>query len=385
MSRYARLPLAAQFTQLASSILIVVLAWSCVNAHAAELPRVARLDTTHITVSGLSSGAAMAVQLGVAYSARVSGVGVIAGPPYLCAQGSLIKAANECLLLGMAEWDKWFDLGTPAPPCRQPRGRDLDVADMIRDTSTLAVDGAIDATRNMNEQNVWQVRGTCDPVVGANASAALRAYYHHFGANYRARTLPQASHTLPTNKPDLGACNIENKNFVSSCKFDAVGTMLHHLLPEAPAARAMATGTWQSFDQGRYVEGNGDAAARVKALSMAQQAKVFVPEICTHRACKVHVALHGCKQGIDDAVYENFISNSGYTEWANAIGLVVLFPRAVAVQPFERSSLDAVGNPRGCWDWWGYTNSGADFRQYATKNAPQMQAIMKMVDALGGH
>jgi hypothetical protein len=36
-----------------------------------------------------------------------------------------------------------------------------------------------------------------------------------------------------------------------------------------------------------------------------------------------------------------------------------------------------VYNPRGCWDWWGYTG-----RNYHTKEAPQMRAVMAMIDRL---
>ncbi|MCX2865839.1 hypothetical protein OOZ63_28875, partial [Paucibacter sp. PLA-PC-4] len=39
------------------------------------------VDTANITVSGLSSGAVMAVNLGWAYSATFRGVGVFAGTP----------------------------------------------------------------------------------------------------------------------------------------------------------------------------------------------------------------------------------------------------------------------------------------------------------------
>jgi hypothetical protein len=35
-------------------------------------------------------------------------------------------------------------------------------------------------------------------------------------------------------------------------------------------------------------------------------------------------------------------------------------------------------NPRGCWDWWGYT--GTD---YATKTGVQIVAIVAMVERLG--
>jgi hypothetical protein len=36
-----------------------------------------------------------------------------------------------------------------------------------------------------------------------------------------------------------------------------------------------------------------------------------------------------------------------------------------------------VYNPKGCWDWWGY--SAVD---YATRNGPQMVAVRKMISRL---
>ena len=32
----------------------------------------------------------------------------------------------------------------------------------------------------------------------------------------------------------------------------------------------------------------------------------------------------------------------------------------------------------GCWDWWGYAST-----DYATRNGPQVAAVMRMVDRLG--
>jgi len=42
-------------------------------------------DVAQITVSGLSSGAFMATQFSVAYSASIAGAGIVAGGPYYCA------------------------------------------------------------------------------------------------------------------------------------------------------------------------------------------------------------------------------------------------------------------------------------------------------------
>src|SRR5689334_15025391 len=51
---------------------------------AAPLPRL-NVDAAKTSVSGLSSGAFMANQLGYAYSATFKGVGIFAGGPYMCA------------------------------------------------------------------------------------------------------------------------------------------------------------------------------------------------------------------------------------------------------------------------------------------------------------
>src|SRR6478609_5899039 len=52
---------------------------------------------TEVTISGVSSGAAMAVQYAVAHSQTIAGVGSIAGPAWGCADGSLSQAVNRCM------------------------------------------------------------------------------------------------------------------------------------------------------------------------------------------------------------------------------------------------------------------------------------------------
>lgn len=348
------------------------------------LPRIALVDGQRITVSGVSAGAAMAVQLGVAYSARVSGVGIIAGPPYLCADGSLLQAFNTCLIVGGTWLDRWTGSTSTAAGCQPREGKPLDLPAMVAATRSLEQRKAIDPTAGLAGQKVWEFRGRCDEVVGNNASLALAGFYHQFGAQLRATTRPDVGHTLPTDKPDQGPCNAEDKDFISSCNFDAAGEMLRHLLPGASAVRAPAGGDWLRFDQAAYVEGGQGADRRVKAISMAREGRLFVPAICASRSCRIHVALHGCQQGIDDAVFDNFARQSGYAEWASSIGLVVLFPRVTALDSFDRMIYRVV-NPQGCWDWWGYTNEPfGDALRYASRDAPQMRAIMSMVRALVG-
>jgi hypothetical protein len=49
------------------------------------------------TISGVSSGAYMAVQMHLAHSSSIQGVGAVAGGVFWCAQGSPQKALSDCM------------------------------------------------------------------------------------------------------------------------------------------------------------------------------------------------------------------------------------------------------------------------------------------------
>ena len=42
-----------------------------------------------------------------------------------------------------------------------------------------------------------------------------------------------------------------------------------------------------------------------------------------------------------------FARNTGYLEVAELNNIIVIFPQATST---------ILTNPKGCWDWWGYTN-----------------------------
>ena len=78
-------------------------AWAAV-----ELPAL-QLDKTQTTVSGLSSGGYMAVQLHVAFSSVFAkGAGVVAGGPFYCAEGSVVNATGRSPSLAL-----WTDTVGP--------------------------------------------------------------------------------------------------------------------------------------------------------------------------------------------------------------------------------------------------------------------------------
>ena len=62
---------------------------------------------------------------------------------------------------------------------------------------------------------------------------------------------------------------------------------------------------------------------------------------------------------------------AGYNRWADGNRLIVLYPQARASWSF------LAFNPRGCWDWWGYT--GEDYRYLRT--FPAMVRLKFLSDA----
>src|SRR6478736_9990368 len=66
------------------------------------------IDINQTSVSGVSSGGAMAVQMHVAYSSIMRGVGVIAGVTYNCSDSTLMSVIQR-LGLGASCMDGSFD------------------------------------------------------------------------------------------------------------------------------------------------------------------------------------------------------------------------------------------------------------------------------------
>ena len=129
-------------------------------ANAAEpLPEM-RLDPAGTTVSGLSSGAFMAVQLHVAYSNSIAGAGIVAGGPYFCAEGRLSTALNRCM--------QTF-LGGP------------DAGALVARARAHAGGGLIDPLAGLADDRVYLFSGTRDNTVTRPVMDAARDFYRLAG------------------------------------------------------------------------------------------------------------------------------------------------------------------------------------------------------------
>jgi len=312
--------------------------------HAAEPLPALHASPDGVTVSGVSSGGYMAVQLQVAYSTRVTGVGVIAGGPYYCAQGSLFTALYNCMKPG-----PW----TPVP---SPEF-------LVSEANALASAGAVDATVNLARVRAWIFIGTQDRTVSPAVVEALRDFYASYKASVALVADKPAGHGMVTERYG-NACGRTASPYMVDCDYDAAGVLLAFILGHAQPPAAKESGELLRFDQIRYA--GGDA----RGIAMDDTGFLYVPPRCRTERCHVHIAFHGCRQGAAD-IGERYVREAGYNRWADTNALIVLYPQAIRrYSPF-------VFNPRGCWDWWGYTSAN-----YHTKDAPQLRAVMKMLERL---
>ncbi len=305
---------------------------------AVNLPAL-KIDKTQTTLSGLSAGGFMAVQLHVAYSATFAkGVGVFAGGVFNCAEGSVTNATGRCMA--------------------SPTG--IPTSALVSKTNTWAGQGLIDPVSNLQNSKIYLFSGSLDSVVKTGGMDALRTYYNSFvpAANVVYKKDLAAEHAMVTD--DFGSsCTTKGAPFINNCNFDLAGTMLQHLYGPLTARNnaALPTGNFIEFNQSEFISNHG----------MAITGWAYVPQACQAGGtenCRLHVVLHGCKQNITD-VQQKYVRNTGYNRWADSNNMVMLYPQT------------STAATNSCWDWWGYDNAN-----YAKKSGPQMVAIKAMVDRI---
>jgi poly(3-hydroxybutyrate) depolymerase len=300
------------------------------------------VDLSQTSVSGLSSGAFMAVQFHVAFSATVRGAAIFAGGPYDCARGSQSTATTTCM--------------SQTSP--------LDASPFVTTTKDLARQGAIDPVEHLAAARVFLFGGADDTTVHPAVMDSLASYYKTLVTSgsvaYESRH-PGAAHTMPTVSYG-GNCDQTSSPYIGKCSYDGAGKALAQIYGNLNAAATTLTGTYVTVPQTAFI---GDT----KGHSLGDSAFAYVPKSCADgETCRIHVAFHGCLQGTP-SVGDAFYKHAGYNEWADTNHVIVLYPQAISKS----------GNPSGCWDWFGY-----DSPDYAKKSGPQMAMVKAMVDHLGG-
>jgi poly(3-hydroxybutyrate) depolymerase len=301
------------------------------------------VDLAQTSVSGLSSGAFMAGQFHVAFSATVIGAGIVAGGPYGCAEGQLATALNRCM---------------------QTHSGPPDPAHLLRQAEAFAQQGAIDPLAGLAGDRIYVFSGSADPTVVPAVVDQTVAFYRAAGVAEADIAYVEdiaAGHAFVTESHG-SACPITASPYINDCDYDQAGALLGHIYGELNPPSAAPGGRMMAFDQSAFL-------ADPVAHGLDHTGHAYVPSSCEQGAvCRVHIAFHGCQQ-TDAVIGDRFRAATGYNRWADSNALIVLYPQA------HRTFL----NPNACWDWWGY-----DDARYATRNGRQMAAVRAMLDRLGG-
>ena len=330
------------------------------------------VDIHQTSVSGVSSGGAMAVQIHVAHSSIMRGVGVIAGVAYDCADSALPSVLQR-LVRGLNCLEGGGLFGGPA-------GATFSIT---KTNAAAQVAGAIDdPAANLPRQKVWLFSGYNDGSVRRGAMEALARYYEHYvnpgnvnSGNLFYQTDNHAPHALVTNDYG-GVCLGFNDEWINNCHYDAAGHLLEHIYGRLNPRSSVATGSILEFDQSAYTN-----QVPPQSIGLADTGFLYVPIGClpqgqSQEPCRVHVVFHGCQQYAGNPkVGKAVIERAGYNRWADTNKLIVLYPQTAATDP-------APLNPKGCWDWWGVADPLPHSAAYARKTGYQVSAIKAMLDRL---
>jgi poly(3-hydroxybutyrate) depolymerase len=325
--------------------LLCLLVWALRASAMEALPAVGA-DKQATSVSGLSSGAFMAVQYQVAFSSGLKGAGIVAGGPYYCT-GTLGKdPAIVSLCMGQVP--------TMAPSALL----------LLQAARGFAENGRIDALANLKKARIYVFSGRQDAVVLPRIVDSTVEFFRRAGVPVHAlrydSSLP-AGHAFITE--DYGnACSANAAPYISHCEvhgkgYDQAGILLRHIYGKLRAPVENMSASVAEFDQREFA---------AQETGLADTAYVYVPAACRAQGgCRVHVVFHGCLQSAGQ-IGDRFYTQTGYNRWADSNRIIVLYPQ-----------VGKDTQPNSCWDWIGYT--GPD---YATRQGPQMMAVKKMVERL---
>jgi hypothetical protein len=351
-------------------------------------PEVPKLQTYQVdkggnSVSGLSSGAFMTVQLHLAHSSSFIGAGVIAGGPYRCVETFRGAApyAEDAFILN-AE----YICMTPLTAKTGPNPEYL--AELARKT---ADDGRIDTLSHLASQRLYIFTGQKDAVLDPGVVRTTREFYLKLGMKPDDILFVDnepAGHSIITSNPEDLPLDANQPPYINYGGYMQSHRILNHIYPDLKLPATATTGELLRFDQTEFV-GHDKARASMGSLGF-----VYVPAAVKQggAARGVHIVLHGCKQGYSYVEFINgrsafadqppygsrYITTTGYNLIADSNDIIVLYPQAKADDD------NRAQNPNGCWDWWGYSSPSAMEPDYYSRDAVQIRAIHAMLERICG-
>jgi hypothetical protein len=233
----------------------------------------------------------------------------------------------------------------------------------------FAEKGWIDDVSNLKDDRVYIFTGSSDKVVTTKVVERTVKFYQLAGLpaeNIKYVKNINAGHSIITDNDDDVPCSETKPPFINDCDFIQSHDILRHIYGDLKPPAKTLSGRIIKFDQSEFVP--------TDSASMSKEAYVYVPASCDKEKCKVHIAIHGCKQGAA-VIKDKYYSTTGYNELADTNNIIVLYPQ---VEPFASTPT----NPEGCWDFWGYSSPDPVNPNFYKKESPQMTAIWKMLQRL---
>jgi hypothetical protein len=239
-------------------------------------------------------------------------------------------------------------------------GEGLNIEPLIGFTREAGAAGDIAPVTELDSARVWIFHSPADSVVSPAAGRALMDFYRAFVAADQVAFVDdvETAHGWPT--LDAGAACMEwGGDYINDCDYDTAGAILQHLYgdlnardPQAKPENLVETDMSAYFGSGSHV---------------AESGYLYVPDSCRGNPgdCSLHIAFHGCVQGAE-FIDDRFAMQAGFNEWAESNHLIVAYPQ------IEKS----LFNPKGCWDWWGYTDEDYDLR-----SGKQVAGVAAIIDS----
>lgn len=297
-----------------------------------------KIDPQSITISGVSSGGFMAVQMGVAFAKKISAVASVAGGIYWCSEGNTEKAKEVCM-------------GHP---------EQIDSQVQIAQARKLSTAGDIDPVGELRRQKIYIFASPKDKVIMPLNSEKLSEFYRAFvpASQINVQMSFEAAHGFPTLNAG-NPCQFAFLPWLLKCQFDLAGEILQSAYGALTSRGPANPQHLIRFSQTEF----GD-----EKTPLYKEGWVYVPAECQQGAlCRLHIALHGCQMN-PDFIQDKFASLAGFNEWAENNRIIVLYPQSAKLPDV---------NPYACWDWFGFTGPA-----YMTKAGAQMQALSSMIEKI---
>lgn len=283
------------------------------------------------SISGFSSGGCMAMQMHIAHSSQVSGVGILGGVPYHCAQS--LPDPSVCLL--------------------DPKN--INITKLISYARKQESIGTIDSLLNLPRAALWVQGGTRDTMVPQDAVRKIQEFYEELQAQVTGVYNINSIHAFITD--NFGnPCWYYAKPYISNCKLDAAGEILKLTYKNLNNKGKFNKYHLYEFSQKEFI--NDDTG-------MDDFGYIYAPDRCKGQVkCEVHMFLHGCGMNTE-YIGESLIYYSGFNEWAETNDLIIIYPQAARHHPFNHGA---------CWD-----ATGSNDINYATKQGKQLSALYSII------